>query len=293
MRTALTLELEDGTAIGYAEYGDSGGIPLVYFHGWPGSRLQAKIIDEPARRRGIRVLAPDRPGIGLSSPAPVCSVRQWTETVRRFADASGIDRFLVLGVSGGGPYALACGFAMPERILAAGACCSAPPLSLIGDVSGLHWLYRLLIAIDSRSPRLAVLLMAFTRLYVLGLPKAFVLMPLIALLPGPDRRAMGRPEYLLPIAEAVQEAYRQGTVHVIRDARRIRDPWGFDLGKIPLAFHFWHGCRDRNIPIEMVRLISRRVPKAVEHIYEHDGHYSLPLLRSGAILDDLLSAGRE
>lgn len=290
MRTALTRRLSDGTTIGYAEYGDPGGIPLLYFHGWPGSRLQAKIIDEPARRRGIRVIAPDRPGIGLSSPASLCSIRQWTETVGHFADASGIDRFLVLGVSGGGPYALACGSVMPERILAAGACCSAPPLSLIDNLAGLHWLYRLLITIDRRSPRLSVLLMASTRLYVRGLPKAFFLTPLIALLPGPDRRAMVRTEYLLPIAEAVQEAYRQGAAHVIRDARRIRDPWGFDLETVPLAFHFWHGCRDRNIPIKMVRFISRRVPKSVERIYENDGHYSLPLLRSGAILDDLLSA---
>ena len=94
MSTDLHVELADGTRIGYAEVGNPDGPPVVYLHGNPGSRLE---VDLPAFRRaaerlGIRLLAPDRPGIGISSFHSF-SLREYPQLIGRFADALGLERF--------------------------------------------------------------------------------------------------------------------------------------------------------------------------------------------------------
>src|SRR5581483_9655535 len=96
----VQLGLADGRVLGYAEYGDPGGTPLVYLHGFPGSRIAGGVLDEAARAAGVRVLAPDRPGLGLSSPRPGRTLLDLADDVRELADALAIDRFAVVGESG-------------------------------------------------------------------------------------------------------------------------------------------------------------------------------------------------
>ncbi|MDQ4079090.1 MAG: alpha/beta hydrolase, partial [Chloroflexota bacterium] len=65
-----SIQLKDGRLLGYAEYGDPAGQPIFFFHGWPGSRLEARPLTEPAAVHGARVIAADRPGFGLSDFKP-------------------------------------------------------------------------------------------------------------------------------------------------------------------------------------------------------------------------------
>ena len=110
-----TLTLRDGRALGYAEYGDPGGIPGFYFHGHPGSRLEAQLADQAAVETGIRIIALDRPGYGRSDFQPGRRILDWPSDAAEVADQLGIGAVPVLGASGGGPYALACGYVLPER----------------------------------------------------------------------------------------------------------------------------------------------------------------------------------
>src|SRR5688500_4433105 len=87
------LRLRDGRTVGYAEYGDPDGVPLLFFHGTPGSRLQLRALDEPARRHHVRLLAPDRPGFGESSPQPGRTVGQYADDIRELADDLRLERF--------------------------------------------------------------------------------------------------------------------------------------------------------------------------------------------------------
>ena len=106
--TASTIRLQDGRRLGYADLGDAGGTPVFYFHGFPSSRLEACMVEEHARRLGVRLLAVDRPGYGLSDDLPGRTIPDWPDDVVALADALGLERFAVVGSSGGGPYAIAC-----------------------------------------------------------------------------------------------------------------------------------------------------------------------------------------
>jgi pimeloyl-ACP methyl ester carboxylesterase len=102
--TDKTIRLPDGRHLGYAEYGDPDGIPLLYFHGTPGSRLQARLFDAPAREVGVRMVAPERPGYGLSDVHPQRTLLDWVQDMEVLADRLHLERFAVMGVSGGGPH---------------------------------------------------------------------------------------------------------------------------------------------------------------------------------------------
>jgi pimeloyl-ACP methyl ester carboxylesterase len=122
------LTLPSGRVLGYAEFGAPNGRPLLFFHGFPSSRLEARGLDLIARKRGIRVLALDRPGFGLSGPQPGRRIVDWPDDVRAFARHVHLDSFAVLGGSGGAPYALACAKVLPADVLqAVGLVSAAPP----------------------------------------------------------------------------------------------------------------------------------------------------------------------
>jgi pimeloyl-ACP methyl ester carboxylesterase len=99
--TDRTIRLRDGRQLGYAEWGDFGGAPVLFFHGWPGSRIEGRLGDEAARVTGVRLVAIDRPGMGLSVFQPRRTLVDWPADVVELASALGLDRFAVLGISGG------------------------------------------------------------------------------------------------------------------------------------------------------------------------------------------------
>src|SRR5438309_1811387 len=115
-RLNQTIKLRDGRTLAYAEYGDPAGTPVIFFHGTPGSRLMAA----PAWKDeslGLRIIAPDRPGFGLSTYRPNRTILNWASDVAELADALKLDKFIVAGVSGGGPHSLACAHELPDRVL--------------------------------------------------------------------------------------------------------------------------------------------------------------------------------
>src|SRR5438552_17010722 len=116
--TTTSITLRDGRRLGYAEYGDPAGVAVFYFHGTPGSRLEGTIADEAAKRLRVRLIAIDRPGVGLSTFKPRRKLRDWPADVIALADALGIDRFAIVGLSGGGPHALAGARYIGTRLIA-------------------------------------------------------------------------------------------------------------------------------------------------------------------------------
>jgi len=123
MRSDLRVELPDGTMVAYAEAGNPAGPPVMYLHGSPSSRLEVGLpgIREAAEDLGLRVLAPDRPGMGLSTFCRY-SIADYPQLVRSFADAWGSGASPSPGVSGGGKYACACAWVLPDRVTRNGRC---------------------------------------------------------------------------------------------------------------------------------------------------------------------------
>src|SRR6266498_1807335 len=101
MKQDKKLRLEDGRLLGYEVYGDPEGSPVFYFHGFPGSRLEARLATQVATRLAIRLIALDRPGFGLSDFKLRRTIFEWPDDVIKIANALGISRFATVGVSGG------------------------------------------------------------------------------------------------------------------------------------------------------------------------------------------------
>ncbi|WP_425607344.1 alpha/beta fold hydrolase [Halomontanus rarus] len=145
-----TVVVGDGRQLSYAEYGDPDGEPVLLFHGTPGSRLLGQLFDEEARRHGIRLLSPDRPGYGRSTPCPGRTLSDTGTFVAPVLDDAGISRTRVVGFSGGGAYALALAATHGERVSEIDVVSSATPPSLRPSTPAVQ---RLLGAIGQRTPR--------------------------------------------------------------------------------------------------------------------------------------------
>ncbi|KAG8160036.1 hypothetical protein KVR01_010673 [Diaporthe batatas] len=130
---SASFTLPDDRKIGYAQYGNPNGKPIISLHGILGSRLESALLDADAKALGARIIAIERPGIGLSSPDPrplkERRVLDHAHDVEALAEYLQLDDYAVLGTSGGGPYALACAHSLPSSA-------SKPSLRAVAIVTG-------------------------------------------------------------------------------------------------------------------------------------------------------------
>jgi pimeloyl-ACP methyl ester carboxylesterase len=126
-----TISLPDGRYLGFAEYGAPAGKTLLYFHGHPGARYEARFLADSACRANMRLIGIDRPGMGLSTYQSGRQLVDWPGDVAALADRLGLERFAVVGFSGGGPYALACAHSIPERLISCGVISGTCPTGFV------------------------------------------------------------------------------------------------------------------------------------------------------------------
>lgn len=287
MHPVHTFTLPSGRRLAYAEYGDPAGAPLFYFHGWPGSRLQGEIIHEACLARRIRVISPDRPGIGKSDRQEGRRLLDWPEDVAHLAEALGWSQFHVMGVSGGGPYVLACAHAMPERLLSAGVVCGAPPLREVGTRE-LLWTYRTALWGQRHFPRLLGTGLAVAG-QLMRLPAdSWVMNAHISRMCPQDQLALRTPELYRMLMASGREGVTSAARGVTEDGNIYSSDWEITFGSVRYPVRYWHGGRDSNIPHTLVERFVRQIPNATLTVLEDEGHYSLPLLHSRKILDALL-----
>lgn len=272
------------------EYGDPAGRPLFYHHGWPSSRLQARLLHHLARERGFRVLAFDRPGMGRSDYQPRRVLKSWPTLLAAFADAHGIDRFYQLGVSGGGPYALACAALMPERLKASAVLCGAVPL-WNADRAGLHPAYRIMIPLLKLPKSWFSPWLRTATHYSTSSPERPPVSWILRMLPEPDRRIMlENPGIQKVFAESFNEGVRQGGRCVMDDGEIYLHDWEIPLGEIRHPIRYWHGGHDRHISAAMAERFVSRVAGASLTIDSEEGHFSLAIHRATTAMDYLAAA---
>ncbi len=281
------LTLSSGRKLGYAEFGDPAGEPMFYFHGWPGSRLQGELMDKVGKERGLRIVAPDRPGIGLSDFEPARRLLDWPPVVQELASRLGCNRFHVIGVSGGGPYVLACAHAMPKRLLSAGVICGAPPLREIGTKE-LMWTYRLALWGQRNAPRLLA-----PGLFISGqlmkLPNHSLLVRAYnRALCERDKLAISDPNLYRILTASGRVGIQAGARRLALDGNIYSSDWGIDFGTVRFPIRYWHGGRDKNIPVGMVERFVARLPDAKLTVLPEDGHYSLPMLCNERVVAEVL-----
>ncbi len=277
-----------GVRVAWNEYGDPAGAVLLYYHGWPSSRLQARALHFLALERGIRVISLDRPGMGQSTPEPGRRLADWAELVKGFTAALGITRFAQLGVSGGGPYVLPCMERMPDRIAGSAVLCGAVPLGPEEPRAGLHPVYRLMIACRWMPPAWFSPAFKLAGRMAHGNFERPPLAWLLASLPGEDRRILRENPRCVPVFVAsFEEGVRQGGAGVMEDADVYLHEWKLDWQSIRQPVRYWHGGQDRNIPGELVKSLVAKIPGARLELDESQGHFSLALRRAPEAMDYL------
>ena len=276
--------------IAWNEYGDPAGRPLFYHHGWPSCRLQARLLHHLARERGLRVLALDRPGMGHTTWQPGSSLKSWAVLLAAFADSLGIGRFHQLGVSGGGPYALACAALMPERLIASTVLCGAAPVWK-ADRSGLHPAYRVIIPLLNLPKSWFSPLLRIATRYSTASPEKAPVSWIVSMLPEPDRKIMlQNPGIQKVFAESFNEGVRQGGRHVMENGEIYLHDWEIPLGEIRHPIRYWHGAHDRHISAAMTENFVSRVAEAILTIDPDEGHFSLAIHRARDAMDYLAAA---
>ena len=124
MATDATIQMSDGRAIGFADFGNPDQTPVMWCHGGPGCRLGPAYLAPATVAAGIRLIGIDRPGYGLSTPQPARSIADWVGDALAVADHLNIECFATIGLSTGGAYALAVAANAADRVTGVVACCS-------------------------------------------------------------------------------------------------------------------------------------------------------------------------
>ena len=258
------------------EYGDPAGPAVLYFHGWPASRLEAGLI----RDLPVRLLAFDRPGYGRSSPHPGRTLLDWPRDVADVADRLGLGRFHVVGLSGGAPYAVACTYALPQRVRGAALVCPVPPAHGVGPrASGVGLLYRL-----GRHPVLARCLFSTVR----PLLRRRVITPRTLVggsLPAADRECLDC-QTLSGLARAWREGVGRSVQGALSDAGIYARDWKVPLGEITVPVDLWHGSKDSLVPRHALAPLEA-MPGLRLHLVPGEGHYSLAIRHAARILRQL------
>jgi pimeloyl-ACP methyl ester carboxylesterase len=266
-----TIRLADDRNLGYAEFGDAHGVPLLFFHGGGASRLLGELCHEAALRQRVRVIAPDRPGMGLSDPQPQRRLLDWPKDVTELADTLGLRRFAVMGFSAGGPHALACASAIPDRLTATIVIgCPVPGAS----TSGLPLMNRLMIRTMQLAPGwfgrgFAKEMSELVKDPVKSARKS------AGWLSVADQRLMADPGFSRIVYEATREGIRGGTEGVALDAKLAFSHFGFDLRDVHSRIHLWHGEDDRMAPVAFGRHAAALLPDCVATFCPGEGHTSM------------------
>ena len=291
MKTDNLLTLPDGRSLAYAEFGEPDGYPVLYFHAAPSARLEPLMIgDEIFRKYGLRVISPDRPGMGESEFQPKREFSDWAKDVIFLADSLGLEKFSVVGVSGGSGYAAVCAARIPERlskvVIASGAWqIDKEVIKAIGFPMNMMWLTAL------RVPFLLPIVMKLMIKFMTQEPKENSKRnsaPPNGMMPTVDHEAMAQPERMAIYLQTLRETVKQGTKGAVRDIRIYVRKWDFDPAEIQIPVVLFHGGLDKNVPLALVEKIAKKLPDARLVTYPEDGHISTYINHFDEIAEALL-----
>jgi pimeloyl-ACP methyl ester carboxylesterase len=282
------VQLQSGRRIAVDEYGDPAGTPVFFCHGWPSSRTMAVLTDEAARDLGVRIISPDRPGINESEFQKERTLLDWPPLLRELAAQLEIDRFRLLAISGGAPYAYVSGWSMPEKIEAIAVVSGAPPISELTEHHGLLKLYRWMLTLYRTHPEL------LRKFFQLARPFASRRIPIrlrpmfLKWLQPCDAAVLRDSRFFEACFESQRQAWRTSAEGVMVDAEIYARPWGFALEDVRTPVRLWHGKTDRSFSYHLAEEVAKRLPNCQARFVEAAGHYSLPIRHMHDILADLI-----
>jgi pimeloyl-ACP methyl ester carboxylesterase len=227
--------------------------------------------EEPSKRLGVRIIVIERPGFGLSDFQPGRWLLDWPVDVLAFADLMGIDRFLVAGISGGGPYAAACAYKIPDRLDGTAIISGSGPINVSGSIQEMPrvrqagaivakvapWLLRPVLWLVSNPQRSAE---RFYQRMVSGNSEL-------------DRSILTKPEMKARLIRSYLEATRNGVRGFAHEAIILSNPWSFPLEDIRIPVYLWHGEQDANVSLSAAKYMAQKIPDCHANFLPDQGHW--------------------
>jgi pimeloyl-ACP methyl ester carboxylesterase len=265
MSSERALRLTDDRRRAYVRWNERGRHPVLFCHGTPGSRLFRPPEQTLLTAIDVDFVTVGRPGYGHSTPKPGRTLLDWPEDVATLADDLGWRSFAVAGISGGGPHALACGYAMADRVTIVGVVSGLAPF-WPGTLRGMLPTTRQGFWLARWAPWLLMLAVRRMR----SSPERF-LAQLRRELPDSDRQIIDRPEVAATLSENYAEAV--ATDEAGREMVLLRRPWGFDLSQVRVPVKIWHGEVDRNVPVAHAHRLAAELRHCQTTLIPGGGHY--------------------
>jgi pimeloyl-ACP methyl ester carboxylesterase len=260
-----------GEVVGVYEYGDPDGAPVMVFHGTPACGAGFGWADAPARARGLRLIAPDRPGVGLSSRVPRFHVADYPPRVAALADALGVERFAVWGYSGGGPYAAACAALSGDRVTSTVVAAGMGQVGVWATFDEFEQTDRQMLNVVTKYPAVARVMLGTTGRLARWSPKT-AMKSFEKQLNDSDREVvlgMGEPKEVMAL---FTQAFLRGAHGVVADYAAIAQPWGFEVERIDTPLTIFHGDADTMVPVRHSEELAKRVAGSELRIWPGEGH---------------------
>jgi pimeloyl-ACP methyl ester carboxylesterase len=261
--------LADGRTLAFTDAGAPGGLPILYFHGAPGGRLDVAWMEDAFAAAGVRVLSADRPGYGGSSLSPRRSMSDWPRDIAVLADHLNIDRFAVMGLSSGGPYVAACAALLGDRVVAAAS---------VAGVTDMGWsaayhdfpddAEKTIMQIGDEDEALAWCEDRY------GTDGARFFDDPLDLSP-PDSALFTDEAFMTAIMPTFGEAFRQGVGGFAQDITVQGQAWPFDVASITCEMRVYHGEQDTLVPVSHGRHTAEMIEGSTLVVFPEHGHISM------------------
>ena len=290
---ALAVSLDDGRALEAVVEGDPDGVLLVFHHGSPAAAVPFAPFDRAAAERGIRLVTYSRPGFGDSTRNKGRTVASCAADVAALVDELGVDHFITLGWSGGGPHAIACAALLPHRVLAAATMAGVAPY----DAPGLEWTAgmgennQVEYPLAARDPDALLEWMTPQIEAMSNVAPQEIIDVMRSLISHVDEGSLSGALGEL-LATSFHRAFANGPWGWYDDDLAFVAPWGFELGSITAPVSIWQGRHDLMVPFAHGEWLAAHISSARPHLRADHGHLSLAVGSFGEILDDLLAAAR-
>ena len=286
-----SVAVRGGRRLSFAEFGNPRGAAIVWMHGTPGARRQIPLEARAfAEEHDLRIIGVDRPGIGSSTPHLYDDILDWTGDLVELCDVLDIDTLRVIGLSGGGPYALAAGAALPDRVhgvgVLGGVAPSQGPDAIHGGLMTLAP-YAAPVLSFARVPLGIVLAQAIRLVRPLAGP---ILDGYASVQPRGDKELLASPEFKAMFLDDLLNGSRFNFGAVLSDIILFTRPWGFEVSDVQVPVHWWHGDSDHIIPHAHGVHLAERLPHARFTTIDGESHLG-GLGVANEVLSQLLELG--
>lgn len=270
-QTNQFLILNDGRKLGFAEFGNKNGFPVIYCHGSQSSRLEMHYDLSFTIESNIKIITIDRPGHGISDFNPKGTILSFSEDVKQLTTQLNINRFSIVGMSAGAPFALGIAYYLPSNVHKTVIISGFAPY-IKTNRKHLSKEVSVMLGLAKTFPSLLKILLKFQNKQMAKNPKK-ALQGFLKIMSEPDKKVLEKEAVISVIENMFKEAFRQGSKGIAYEISKLLvNDWNFDLAKIQTPVLFFQGLKDNNVPYQWAEYMANEIMHSTLKFYPEKGH---------------------